>query len=102
MPWDFQVIFFFKSLYLTLEIEFEHGLPKISEDLSKPFARKLPEFYLSKYLFCASCLTIVVTFFPFLKIDVYYPILVIYVLFLLAVFTLKHWKIYSMYMRCMK
>ncbi|MEN2496754.1 MAG: hypothetical protein MHMPM18_001233 [Marteilia pararefringens] len=81
------------------EMEIEHGLPKISEDLSKPFARKLPECVLSKNIFAASVLAILASCFEIFQIDVYWPILVMYVAFLFVVFTIKHWTIYSRYMR---
>lgn len=81
-----------KNIMDLNDLEFENGLPKVSEDLSKPFARKLPEFRLFQHLSISLAISLFCTFFELFKVKVFWPILVIYVFILIGIFSMKHLK----------
>jgi len=70
----------------------EAALPTARDDEFKPFIRRLPEFKFW-YAFTRACvISIVVTFFPFLNIPVFWPILLIYFIALFVVTMKKQIK----------
>ncbi|EGG15106.1 retention in endoplasmic reticulum 1 like protein [Cavenderia fasciculata] len=61
------------------------GLPTKGDEEPKPFVRRLPEFLFWHSIFKALVISLFCTFFPFLNLPVFWPILVIYFIVLFTV-----------------
>lgn len=67
------------------------ALPTADSDEFRPFVRRLPEF---RFWYSSSVATFVcfcITFFPFLDVPVYWPVLVVYFLFLVVATFRRQW-----------